>query len=296
MEITFLGTSCMMPTKERNHSALFLEYKGDGILFDCGEGMQRQFATAGIRITKVTKILITHFHGDHMLGLAGLLQSLAQNGITHTVELYGPVGTKEFMKHVYTSMYWDKKCPTKIIEVEKREFFDGEDFRLEALPMDHRVPCLGYAFIEKDRLRINVAEAQKRGIPDGPLLGQLQQGKPIAWKGQIVSPKDLTYTVPGKKIVLITDTSICQNCFDLAKDADLLISEATLSSKLGDKAESRGHLTARDAGLIASKAGAKKLILTHFSTRYKNTQELEEDATSVFDKVMCAQDLLRVRL
>jgi len=162
--------------------------------------------------------------------------------------------------------------------------------------MTHPVPCVGFSFIEKDRRRIKVAYVKKLGIPDGPLLGKLQRGKDVVHKGKKVLVKDATTLVKGRKITIITDTLLNKNCFDLATDADILICDSTYTSKLKEKALEHSHLTSLEAAQIASKAGVKKLYLTHFSARYKSTHELEEDARTAFDKVYSAHDLLKIKL
>ncbi len=294
MQITFLGTSCMMPTKERNPSAVFLQFKSDGILFDCGEGTQRQMKIAGIPLSKVTKICVSHWHGDHILGLPGMLLTIASLELSRSVEIYGPRGSKKAFQALFGGIEFETKFNIKITEVHEGKFFEDEDYELESLPMKHPVPCIAFAFIEKDRRRIKVDYVKKLGIPEGPLLGKLQQGHSIEFKGKKVSPEDATTLVKGRKIVFMTDTLVNDNCFKLASNADLLIIDSTYSSKLKDKAVEHGHLTALEAGQIASRAGVKKLVLTHFSARYKNTSELEEDARTAFDNVICAHDFMRI--
>ncbi len=296
MQVTFLGTSSMVPTKERNHTAVLISHNGHGILMDCGEGTQRQLKIAGIKPTQVTKVLISHWHGDHVLGLPGLIQTLGASEYTGTLEIYGPKGTKKRFEDMFKAFVFDRKLELTIHEVSPGKFFDCEEFSLEALPLEHNIDTLGYAFVEHDRRRIDVKAVKKLGIPEGPLLGQLQDNKTIEFKGKKVSPKDTTYVVPGKKITFIADTVYCNNAVKLAKDADLLICESTYSSKLEGKAEEYGHLTAKQAGLIANKANAKQLVLTHFSARYKNTQEVEEDAREVFDNVICAEDFMKIKV
>ncbi|MBI4451014.1 ribonuclease Z [Candidatus Woesearchaeota archaeon] len=294
MQITFLGTSCMVPTKERNLSSLLIEYKGEGILFDCGEGTQRQLKIAGIPVTKVTKILISHWHGDHVLGLPGLIQTLGSSDYGHTLEIYGPEGTLEHIKGMFEFVAFDIRVDMKVKEVLSGIFFECKDFVLESQPLKHPVPCVGYAFIEKDRRRIDVDKIAKLGIPHGPLLGDLQDGKTIDWKGKSLPPDEATYVVKGKKIALITDTLIVETCEKLAKDADLLVMESSYASDLKDMADARGHITALDAARLAARAGVKKLLLTHFSARYKNSLPLEQDARTAFDNVLAAKDLLRI--
>ncbi len=296
MQITFLGTSCMVPTKERNHSSVFLSYKSEGILFDCGEGTQRQLKIAGIKPTKVTKILISHWHGDHVLGIPGLMQTLGASEYNRTLEIYGPVGTKKHIKAMFEAFVFDRPFEIKVNEISSGVFFQNKDFKLSVLPLKHGITTLGYAFVEKDRRRINISAVKKLGIPHGPLLGRLQAGETITFKGRKITPEKTTSTVEGRKIAFISDTVPCTNCYKLSQDADLLICEAAYTSKLEGKARQYKHMTAKEAGLTASRSNVKQLVLTHFSARYKNTLELQEDAQAVFENVQCAEDFMKVKL
>ena len=296
MQITFLGTSSMVPTKERNHIAIFLSYGSEGVLFDCGEGTQRQFKIAGISLTKITKILISHWHGDHVLGLPGIMQSLSSTDYNNKLEIYGPVGTKKRMEKMFEAFVFDRRLNFAVKEVKSGIFFDGNDFQIEACPLEHGIETLGYSFVEKDKRRIDMKKVKKLGIPQGPLLGKLQQGKAIEHNGKKIIPEDAAYIENGKKVAYIADTVMCDNCYKIADNADLLICEATYSSKLADKSEEYGHLTAKHAAQIANKSNVKQLVLTHFSARYKNTQELEEDARNIFDNVICANDFMKIEL
>ena len=296
MILTFLGTSCMTPTKERNQQSLFLSYGSEGILIDCGEGTQRQLKIAGISLTKITKILISHWHGDHVFGLPGVLQSLATTDYSKTLKLYGPKGTKKNIDYIFSAFPSDKKIKIEIKEVSEGVFFEYSKFKLESLPLEHGIYSLAYSFTEKDKRRISVQEIKKLGIPEGPLLGKLQEGKEIKWKNKKIDPDKFTYLVEGKKIGIISDTLLCDNCYEIAKNADLLICESSYSSKLKNKATKYYHLTSKQAALIANKSNVKKLILMHFSNRYKNTQELEEDARNFFDNVVCAEDFMKIKL
>jgi ribonuclease Z len=286
----------MVPTKERNHSSILISYGSEGILMDCGEGTQRQLKIAGVKPTNITKILISHWHGDHVLGLPGLIQTLGASEYNKTLEIYGPKGTKKYFEHMFNAFLFDRKLELKITEIEKGVFFKCKEFILETLPLEHGIKSLGFNFIENDRRRIKIPFVEKLGIPQGPLLGQLQNNKQVKWKGKIVSPKDATYIVKGKKITYVADTLYCKNSVELAKNADLLISEASYTSKLEDKAITYKHMTAKQAAEIANRANVKKLILTHFSQRYKTTEELEEDAKDVFDNVQCAYDFMKIKL
>lgn len=296
MQLIILGTSCGRPTKERNHSAVFLSYGSEGILFDCGEGTQRQLTIAGIKPTKINKVLITHWHGDHVLGLPGLIQTLGLLGYNKTLRIYGPIETKEKIKAIFQACEFEQRIKIEVEEVKEGVFYDGKNYSLEAYEITHGIRTIGYRFIEKNRRRINVPAVKKLGIPEGPLLGKLQEGKIIIWKNKKISPKGTTHIVYGKKIAYIPDSAPCENTLKLAQDADLLICDSTFASDLQEKADKYKHMTAKQAGLIASQANVKQLILTHFSTRYKDTHILEEDARNVFDNVIAAKDFMRVNL
>jgi len=286
----------MIPTKERNTSAMLLTFNEENILIDCGEGTQRQLRIAGIKPTCITKILISHWHGDHVLGLPGLLQTLGASEYSGRLKIYGPQGSKEHVEKMLQAFVFSNKVDFEVFDITKTRFFDGKDFYLEAMRLDHSIDCIGFSFVEKDRIRINVKKAEKLGIPEGPLMGELQVGKPIIVKGKKIMPEEVTYTVSGKKITYIADTVITDNCMKLAENADLLICESVYASEHENKAEEYKHLTARQAGMIANQANVKQLVLTHFSQRYKNTQDIEEDARVVFDKIVCAEDFMRLKL
>jgi len=296
MQLTFLGTSSMVPTKERNQIAVFLSYGAEGILFDCGEGTQRQFKITGINLQKVTKILISHWHGDHVLGIPGLMQTLSSTGYEKKLEIYGPEGTKKRMEKMFEAFVFDKRLNFDVHEVKSGKFFENKDFQLEARSLEHGIETLGFRFVEKDKRKVDMKKAKKLEIPEGPLIGKLQQGISIEHNSKKIAPDDVTYLEKGKIVAYVTDTVICDGCYKTAQDADLLICEATYSSKLVDKSEEYGHMTAKQAGQLANKANAKKLVLVHFSARYKNTQEIEEDARDVFDNAICANDFMRIEL
>jgi len=296
MEIVFLGTSAMVPTKERNHSAIFLSYKNEGILMDCGEGTQRQLKIAGISPTKITKIFISHWDGDHILGIPGLLQTLSSSGYGGILEVYGPRNTKKFMKNIFKAFYFDNRLKLSVNETKQGKFFENKDFILEAFNLEHKIPTLGINFIEKDRRKINLSYTKKLKIPEGHLLGKLQKNKPINWGDRIIKPEDATYVIKGKKVTYISDTSYCKNCIKFSKDADVLICDATYSSELEEKAKEYMHMTAKQAAQIANLANVRKLILTHFSQRYKTTNGLLEDAKNNFKDVVCAYDFMKVKL
>lgn len=297
IKLTFLGTGSMVPTKDRNHIAVLISYKNENILVDCGEGTQRQLKFADISPTKVTKILISHWHGDHVLGLPGLMYSLAANEYSKTLEIYGPKGTKEFMFHLLKGFAYKNRIDYKIHEIGEGVFFESKDFKLEAKRLVHTAPCFGYAFVEKDRRNIDVDYLRKNyNFSRHPVLRDLQAGKDITWKGKKIKASKATKITKGKKLVFVSDTAYCKSAVDLAKDADLLVCESTYLNELEEKAEDYKHLTTKQAADIAKKAKVKKLILTHFSQRYKTVKDIEKEAKSVFKNSFCAEDFMVLEL
>ncbi|MBU2638033.1 MAG: ribonuclease Z [Nanoarchaeota archaeon] len=296
MEITFLGTGAMVPTADRNHCSFLLAFRDEGILFDCGEGTQRQLKKAKISPAKITKILISHWHGDHVLGIPGLIQTMAACEYSGTLEIYGPSGSKEFFSRMFNSFVLESRISVNVHEVNDGVFFENEWFNIEAKPLRHSSRCIAFAFIEKDRRRINIDYIKKFGLQQHPVLKQLQQGKDIEWKGSKIKADEATFVVKGKKIAYVADTAMCNNAVEIAKDADLLICEATLAEDMKDKAEISRHLTSSQSAEIAKSANAKKLVLTHFSPRYKTVTHIKEQAKKVFKNVSCAKDFMKLTL
>lgn len=297
-KIVFLGTSEATPTAKKGQIAIFLKYMGENLLIDCGEGTQRQMKIAGVSPTSITRIFITHWHGDHILGLPGLIQTLALNNYSHVLKIYGPRGTKRFMGLMLRLFIFKQKLKTEIHEIDKNgKFLDCRDFYMEAYKMKHFTPCLAYRFVEKDKRKIKQGFIKK--IP-GKLLGQLQKGKSIRYKGKKITSKQATFFKHGKKIVFILDTLYNENCIKAARNADVLISEATfLDSEHPDKARERGHLTAKQTGIIAKKAKVKELYILHISQRYANKkkeQQIVNEAKKQFKKTKLAEDFMRIKV
>jgi ribonuclease Z len=292
MKLTFLGTSDWIPTAKRNHTAILLSYDGENILVDCGEGTQRQFRKAGISPTKVTKLLITHWHGDHVLGIPGLLQSLALQGYRKTLYIYGPKGTKRFMKEIQkVFVYQEHRVAIKVEEVSGK-FFETKDFYLEAKPMKHGTPCNAYSFVKKGQVRIDKNKLRKYRIPSGPLLSRLKHGDSIIYKGKKYFAKDLTYKQGENKVSFVFDTALNKDIAPFVKNSDLLISESSFSDELKAKAREYKHLTAKQAAEIAKKSNTKKLILTHISQRYeKDPSIILNEAKKVFKNSVLVNDL-----
>jgi ribonuclease Z len=288
IKINFLGTGDAVPTKKRNHTAILLSYKSENILIDCGEGTQKQFRTAKISPNKITRLLVTHWHGDHILGIPGLFQTLKMNEYKKTLYIYGPKGiTKQIslLKQLFKI-----KIETKEKEVFGK-FLEHNEFYLEAKQMDHGLPSLAYSFVIKNQIRLDKKKLKKLKLPNSPLLGKLKQGKDIAFEGKKIKAKDVSIIEKGKKITFIFDTLPNSNAISLAKNSDLLICEASFSKEEKEKAHKYLHLTATDAATIAKKAKVKKLILTHISQRYeKNPDKLKEEAKIIFKDVSLVKD------
>ena len=294
ISLLFLGTSNAIPTKKRSHSSILLSYKNENILIDCGEGTQRQFRIANISPTKITRILITHWHGDHILGLPGLLQTLAMSDYRKTLHLYGPKGSKQAIRII------DKiariKIKLKVHEVSNK-VFESNDFIVQASPMKHQTPTLAYSFAIKDKLRLDKTKLKKFKLPNSPLLRELQQGKSIKYKGLRITPSQIAKIEKGRKITFITDTKLNPNAVKLAKSSDIIVSEASFSSKEKSQASSYLHLTAEQAAQIAKKSKSKSLILTHISQRYEHNPEIIlNEAKKVFRNTTLAKDFDKIEI
>jgi len=294
--ITFLGTSQAIPTDSRNHTSILLQYKNENILVDCGEGTQRQFRKLKLNPCSLTRLLITHWHGDHILGIPGLLQTLALNGYNRKLEIYGPKGTKFYMEKIMSMFVFIGKINYEIHEVLSGKIFENKDFYIETLPMIHGTLCQSYSFVQKEKIRINKSKLSKFKLK-GPIIGQLAQGKDIVWNGKKIKAKDLIYQEQGKKITFILDTGINKNCVEIAKNSDLLISESTYTKLEAEEAVNYHHLTAHDAAEIAKKSNSKKLILTHISQRYDHKEYLiSQEAKKVFKNTTIAEDLMKIEI
>jgi ribonuclease Z len=295
INITFLGTSQAIPTARRNHTSILLQYNEENILVDCGEGTQRQFRKARLNPCKLTRLLITHWHGDHILGIAGLLQTLLLNGYNRKLYVYGPKGTSYYWNRIIDLLVPYSKLKVEIREVTEGKFFEAKNFYLEAMPMKHGIPCNAYSFVEKDKTRLDRAKIKKLKLPNSPLLGKLAQGEDIEFNGKKIKAKDIVYREKGKKITFILDTGMNENCNKIAKGSNILITEAVYLNNEKDLAELHEHLTAEQAGNIAKNAGAEKLYLSHLSQRYDGNEKLIlNEAKKKFKNVVVAEDLMMI--
>jgi len=290
IKVIFLGTSDAIPSAERNHTSILLEYKNEDILIDCGEGTQRQFRKAKLNPNKITKILITHWHGDHVLGIPGLLQTLSFSDYNKILNIYGPKGTKEFMKILLRTFAFQGKYKINVHEVQGK-FFENDEFCLKAEKMSHGIPCNAYTFIKKGKLRIDKKKLARTKLK-GPILKKLKEGKDIFYRGKKYLAKNLTYEEDSKKISFVFDTSFNQKIIPFVKDSDLLVCESTFGVELEDKADKYKHLNVKQTAEIAKKSKSKKLVLTHISQRYsKNSKKILDAAKKIFRNSVLVKDL-----
>lgn len=295
MKLTILGTSCSIPTKDRNTSGYFLEYKNHGILFDCGEGIQRQFKKAGLKLSKITTICLTHWHGDHSLGLAGIIQTLGGLAERKTLHIYGPKGSKQYFEHLCKSLAFDLRLDVIIHEIKSGIVLESEDYYIDALPMKHRVTCYAYRFVERDVRRISMKKVTTLGLQPGPWLQKIQQGKDVTIDGKKVKADSISSMQPGRVFTYITDTLPNPNTTKIAKDADVLLCECVYEKDLATKAKKHGHLTTEQVANIAKSAKVCKLILTHFSARYNDTTPLTTEVAEHFDgEIVAGEDFLTI--
>jgi len=298
VRILFLGTSAGVPTEKRNHTAILLVYKGNYILFDCGEGTQRQFKKVKISPLRINKIFITHLHADHVLGLAGLLQTMAMNRYEKKLEVYGPKGIKKYILSLIDFFPIIERIDLSVNELNKdSEILEFEDFFIKAKKLKHTTTVYGYQFKERDKIKIKEKYVKLLGGPS-PLFKKLKEGKSIIYKGKKISPKEATYKVEGRKITIILDTKKCKNIFLLAKDSDLLIVECVYKEELQELAEDYFHLTTRDVIEIVKKTNPKITFITHISERYEGKEEelLREIKRKIKKKVNLAHDLSEIYL
>lgn len=300
MQLVFLGTAGSVPTSARSLPATLLKLQTEQIMFDCGEGVQRQMITAKVSFHKKMKIFITHMHGDHVLGLPGLLQTMALMDRKNKLEIYGPEGTRPFLECIRENLHFGLTFPVEINEIIGTGIVCKEkEYTVEATKSNHVITSLAYAFVEKPRPgKFYPEKAQAIGIPEGKLWSQLQHGNNITLpNGQIITPQDvLGPQREGRKIVYTGDTRPFANFSKFAANADLIIHDSTFDDALIEKAELDGHSTPSQAGKQAKNAKAKKLVLTHISARYPDPLLLLKQAQKEFKNTLIAEDLMKLEL
>jgi ribonuclease Z len=299
MELVFLGTSAGSPTVFRGLPSIALRMDdGSVCLLDCGEGTQRQMMRSNMSFMSVDRILISHFHCDHHLGLSGLLQTMNLNGRERSIDIIGPRGLKDLVDNVLRIGYFRLGFDLSIYEIDDGDALDCGVYRIDAIENNHCKNSLSFCIEEPTRKgKFNLDKAKALGIPEGPLYRRLQNGESIDLNGTRIEPEAVV-GLPrrGRKVCYSGDTSYFEPLADLARGSDVLIHEATFSEKDIDDAETFRHSTARDAAEIARLAGAKKLFLTHISGRYGAGKELESEAQKIFPNTAVAEDFMNYEI
>jgi len=299
LNIIFLGTGGSWPTVKRNVSSIAIKRDGEIILFDCGEGTQRQFQKSKLSYMQISKIFITHFHGDHFLGLPGLIQTMQLNDRDIPLDVYGPKGMNMLTTQLLSLGYFKPNYQIISHEIDEKNVLDFGEYKIKTLRVKHGVPALAYCLEEKMRPgKFNKSKALELGIPEGPLFSKLQRGETITLSdGRKIQPDEvLGPPRKGRKIVISGDTKPIDEMIDFAQDADVLIHEATFDSNLKDISMEYGHTTASQAAEIAKKANVEKLFLTHISPRYFNAKELEEEAQKIFKNSFVPKDFQEIEI
>ena len=298
LSLRFLGTSAARPTVERNVTSVALVREGETLLYDCGEGTQRQIMRYGVGFS-FDEIFFTHFHVDHLVGLIGLTRTMALQGRTELLRLYGPAGAQKALRACIAFGGERLTFPVEIAELQAGDALDRKEYTLHAIAADHRgATALGYALVEKTRLgRFNPEMARDMGIPEGPLWGRLHRGETIELSDGRRVDATMLVGAPraGRRVVISGDTRPTDALRAMAANADILVHEATFGDDEAARAVETGHSTAREAAEIARDAGVRRLLLTHFSARYsRDPGDLVVQAQSVFAATVAARDGLEI--
>ena len=297
LKVTFLGTSGTVPSPNRNPSAILIQFEGTRLLFDCGEGTQRQMMIAKTGF-KIDSVFITHLHTDHFIGIFGLIETMSLNERTERLRVFVPEEEVEFVKTLFKMFgYYNLNYPIEVHGLKDGDEINFGKFKILAFKTDHIVPSLGYALIERDRPgKFDRAKAEALGIPPGPLYSKLVRGEAVEINGKVITPDMVVGPKrKGRKIVYTGDTRPTDRIVEIAKDADLLIHDSSFTSDLMDWAIQTKHSTAREAAEVAKKANVRQLVLTHISARYsKDVSPLLKEAKDVFENVVVAEDFMTI--
>jgi ribonuclease Z len=293
LTLTFLGTGAAIPTIERNVAGLAVQREGETILFDCGEGSQRQMMRYGVGFS-FTEVFFTHYHADHILGITGLLRTMGLQDRSAPVTLYGPRGAERVLRTAISLGIERNKFPVEIVELRAGDRLQREDYDIVVFETDHRADTVGYALAEHMRLgRFHPERARELGVPEGPLWGRLHKGETIILEdGRTVAPQDLVGEPrTGRTVVYSGDTRPFLPLIEASRGADLLVHEATFGSDELERAVETGHSTAAEAARVALDAGVRRLVLTHISPRYsRDAPELLAEARAIFPETIVARD------
>lgn len=298
IRVTFLGTAAARPTVRRNVSAISLQREGDCFLLDCGEGTQRQMMRYGTGFA-VRDVFVTHLHADHFLGITGLLRTMALQGRTDELRIFGPSSSRSTLEKIVTLGVDRVPFPLAVEELRGGQRVEYDEYDVVAYPADHRTSALGYAFVEHERLgRFDVERARALGVPEGNLFGRLHLGEAVEVDGRRIEPTDVVGpSRPGRVVVYSGDTRPSDATLEIAQGASLLIHEATFGDDEADRAKQTHHSTAREAAELAAKAAVRRLYLTHVSARYSDDSTvLEAEAREVFAGAVIARDGLSVEI
>ena len=297
VEIVFLGTSSAVHSYTRNHPSIVLKAFGETMLFDCGEGTQRQLIFAKVSPMKISKIFLSHYHGDHILGLPGLLQSMNFRGRDKKLTIYGPKGLDKLESAIFSLGYSKIEFPIEFIEIDSGIVEKTDEYVITAQSVHHNVPCLAYSIEELKKPRFLRQKAIELGVPVGPAFGKLHKGEEVEIEGKIIKPEQvLGPPRKGNKITYSGDSAPCEEMIEIAKDSTLLIHESTYIQEDKDKAEENFHSTSMDAATIAKMSNSKQLVLTHISTRYTDTRQLLDEAKEVFENTQLAKDFMKIEI
>jgi ribonuclease Z len=300
MRVITLGTGAGRPTLQRFTSATALEHEGEVLLFDCGEGAQIQLMRSPLHWGRLSTIFIGHLHGDHLYGLPGLLGTMSLAERQAPLKLFGPVGLKAYLQTLQAVQSLWVRFPMEVVEIEAAgRILETKSYEVFTAPLKHVIPCWGFRFLEKPRPGLfNEKKAVELGIPPGPLRGDLVRGKSVHLAdGREIQPEELVGPPrPGLSFAYCLDTQPCDSVLELAQGVDCLVHEATFAKDLQAEAKQWGHSTAGDAASMAKEAGAKKLVLTHLSSRYMGSDVLLQEAKENFENSLLAEDLLTVHL
>jgi ribonuclease Z len=293
MRLTFLGTAGSWPTKERSASALSLDTERELVLFDCGEGTQRQFFQSSASFMRVRRVFITHYHGDHFLGLPGLIQSMCLNNREEPLDVYGPPDTKEMLDRVLAMGYFTLRFPVRVHALHPGETVELAGYTIRTALARHPVPTLAYRLDEEaKRGRFDGALARSLGLR-GPDFARLEAGESVRVDQRVIHPSEVMGPPrPGRSVVYSGDTAPTEEIEKLARGATVLIHEATTAADLEPQGNEWGHSSARQAAAVAKAAGVGTLFLTHFSSRYRELEPLEAEARALFAEARAARDLL----
>jgi ribonuclease Z len=290
-DIIILGCSSQQPTRFRNHGAYLFRWNDEGLLFDPGEGTQRQFIFANVAPTVVNRIFISHFHGDHCLGLGSFLMRLNLDKVTHAIHCYYPASGKKYFDRLrYGTIYHETIHVVEHPVSEAGIVEDDGHFRIEATFLDHGIDNIGWRITEPDVRKFDQSALDKYGIYGLQVRTLIEKGS-INIDGRTIPIEDVSWIRQGDSIAIVIDTRYCANAINIAKDAKVLLCESTYQEEDQDLAYKHFHLTAKQAATIAKEAGAQKLILTHFSARYQNLNDFETEARAVFPNTYIAEDL-----